>query len=177
MVSLYELLSKILERVPGDVVEVGVGNGQSALGLAAVITGDRAFYAYDTFNGFPLETLIDGEDKALAQDIGHPANTDVEKTLKDCGIVCIKGVFPNTFWVKKPSEVCFVHLDGDTYIATKAGLDLFWPIASKGALFCIHDYDNLNLSGVRRAVDEWRKEQQDGFEEFPTDTHWVIIKR
>ena len=49
-----------------------------------------------------------------------------------------------------------MHLDADLYKPTLAGLEYFYPRLAKGGVILIHDF-NHNWDGVRKAVDEFRK--------------------
>lgn len=153
------LTGTLFNLPPGDCVEVGVGNGQSALAILPHVNGGRLF-AYDTFSGFPLDTVDEGYDRDLCRSIGGPCNESVRADLESKGIVCVPGVFPVTFWKSRPEKVAFVHLDADTYVGTKSGLDLFSPLMGEGGFFLIHDYvkDASVMRGVHRAVHEFLAE-------------------
>ena len=56
----------MIEKIPGDIVECGVGRGRSILILATLNdllssseSGQRKIYGYDSFAGFPEPTAED----------------------------------------------------------------------------------------------------------------------
>jgi len=138
----------------GDWVELGVGNGKYAEKLAQ--NNLKKIWAYDTFDGkFPLETVGDGENPEMFTYGGQSSNPDVRYRLETLGIKCVTGLFPESFHNEHPESVNFVHVDMDTYSATKSALELFHPLMEPCGVFMVHDYDNKDMPGVKKAVDEF----------------------
>ena len=54
-----------------------------------------------------------------------------------------------------PAKISFAFLDGDLYTSIRTSLKLVTPKLAKGATLIIHDYNNPQLQGVAKAVDEW----------------------
>src|SRR4030042_1610847 len=146
-----------LDTVPGDLVEVGVGGGDSALVLCGS-RGSRLLYCYDTFGEFPLETASEFESADCLRSLGMCSSPLVLEKLDRQGVVCVKGIFPVTFWMDRPAVVSLVPLDVDTYVGTKSGLDLFSPLMSRGGFFAVHDWTNGRLHGVKSAVNKFLSE-------------------
>lgn len=118
--------------------------------------GAGPVWAYDTFDGvFPLLTVGEGENPSTYEVGGQSSPPSVKDQLEQLGVTCVKGVFPCTFFVNRPKSVSFVHVDMDTYMATKAALELFHPLMTYYGVFLIHDYDNESMGGVKKAVDEF----------------------
>lgn len=66
----------------------------------------------------------------------------------------------------------FAYLDGDhSYEGLKIDLPAYWVKLRPGALFCGHDYD---MSGVKRAVDEFAAESGRGFDVGPEGKDWLL---
>ena len=53
-----------------------------------------------------------------------------------------------------PEKIAFAFLDGDFYESIKDSLRLVIPKMSRDGVIIVHDYTNLALPGVKRAVDE-----------------------
>jgi len=82
----------------------------------------------------------------------------------------------------KDETLDFVYIDANhSYESCKQDIALWWPKVKKGGIFSGHDYLNEELPegsfGVKRAVDEYIKEQKQVLfvisQDWPT---WYIIK-
>lgn len=62
-----------------------------------------------------------------------------------------------------PERIAFAFLDGDFYESIRDSLKLVGPLMSEDGVLVVHDYSNLALPGVAKAVDEWRRGDE-GFE-------------
>jgi O-methyltransferase len=159
MMSLKLAANRIIQRnVPGVIAELGVYRGE----LAAVLNrlfADRTLYLFDTFEGFSVNDLFDGQEGRHS----HAAAGDFKDTSLDIvishmahpeKIVVRKGYFPAT---TEGLEETFalVSLDVDLYKPTLAGLHYFYPRLSRGGCIFVHDYNNRRFNGVRSAVDEF----------------------
>lgn len=69
-------------------------------------------------------------------------------------VIIKKGYFPETTTDIEDS-FCFVNLDVDIYESTKCGLTYFYPRMEKGGIIMIHDYNNYDTPGVKKAIDEF----------------------
>lgn len=123
-------------------------------------------YLFDTFNGFDerdveVENTI-GEQSFVDSSfnkVGHLADTTVQlvmdKMLYPKNVVIKKGWIPDTFH-GMDGRFCFVHPDMDLYLPMLAGLQYFYPKISRRIL--LHDYFLADLSGVKKAVEDYEKE-------------------
>ena len=76
-----------------------------------------------------------------------------------------KGYFPETAESLEDETFAFVSLDPDLYAPVLSGLEFFYPRLSKGGVIVVHDYDNKQFEGVRRAVDEFENKMSGSGEE------------
>ncbi len=131
-------------------------------------------FLYDTFEGFDENDLIDeashsfteeGKIKRLNGHFGNLAEGSesrikaVKSKLKykeKCHIQ--KGYFPDSANMEKKKYWVFVSLDMDLYRPMKAGLFYFWPNMVEGGVIFVHDYNNKDFSGIKKAVAEAEKE-------------------
>ena len=56
-----------------------------------------------------------------------------------------------------PKEIAFAFCDGDLYSSIRTSLRLVWPRLTKQGIVIVHDYNNAELPGSARAVDELLK--------------------
>jgi len=139
-------------RVEGDVAEVGVYEGGTALFLCDWMRDvGKEFYLFDSFLGFqptaedyPL-AIFEGGYKGVEEEVRELFKEEdkVHIVTGDC-VETIKEFEDKTF--------CFVHLDLDLYVPTKACLEFFPDRMSKGGIIMVHDYHEL--AGVSKAVRE-----------------------
>ena len=59
-----------------------------------------------------------------------------------------------------PEKISYAFLDGDLYQSIKTSLHLITDKMSQGGVIIVHDYNNPELPGSARAVDEWLKSHQ-----------------
>jgi hypothetical protein len=148
-------------HISGSVAEAGVFRGE----FAKVINEnfyDRKCYLFDTFEGFDeKDILIEGKNDFSNAKAGNYDLTSEELVLqkmryeKNC--IIRKGYFPDTTEGVEDT-FCFVNLDMDLYKPTLEGLKFFWDRMETGGVILIHDYFGEVYKGVKRAVEEFRKE-------------------
>lgn len=151
--------------VSGDIVEFGCYRGDTSLLMERVL--EREFpksqsrlWIYDSFEGLPARTR---EDASVAGDnfrAGELLVTkrEVVERFKKAGLRVPrirKGFFENLSNSDLPEEIAFAFLDGDLYQSIKTSLELVAPRMNKNGVILVHDYNNPQLPGVARAVDEW----------------------
>jgi predicted O-methyltransferase YrrM len=146
------MASKITQKVPGDIAEVGVYKGGSAKIICSA-KGDRPLHLFDTFAGLPK---VDDVDQVWPFYEGKfAASYDKVKAYlaQEKNVFLYKGIFPDTSAPVKDKHFSLVNLDVDTYESTKKCLEFFYPRMSPGGVILSHDY--LTAPGVRKAVDEY----------------------
>ena len=164
-VILSELRNALSRDVSGDIVEFGCYRGDTSLLMERVL--EREFpksqsrlWIYDSFEGLPARTR---EDASVAGDnfrAGELLVTkrEVVERFKKAGLRVPrirKGFFENLSNSDLPEEIAFAFLDGDLYQSIKTSLELVAPRMNKNGVILVHDYNNPQLPGVARAVDEW----------------------
>jgi O-methyltransferase len=157
--STLELCShEIYEKgVQGNVAELGVYKGDFAKEINAAFH-DRKLYLFDTFEGFDKRDVATEVGKGFSSGTQDFSDTSVETVLskmyhKENCIVC-KGFFPNS---AKGIEdrYCFVSIDADLYEPILAGLEYFYPRLEAGGYIFVHDFNNEEYKGARKAVIEF----------------------
>ncbi|MDO4759825.1 MAG: TylF/MycF/NovP-related O-methyltransferase [Candidatus Saccharibacteria bacterium] len=147
--------------VPGDFVELGCYEGDTSLLLAEVLKGaDKKLWLYDSFEGLPAKTLEDESAAGENFQEGVLAVTKREVKLRflraNLPVPIIKKAwFSDLTADDLPEKIAFAFLDGDLYQSIKESLALVWDKMADGGVIIVHDYDNPELPGVTKAVDEW----------------------
>ncbi len=161
--TLLELLEQTL-NLEGDVVEFGCYRGDTSVLFKRLLekkNSEKILWLYDSFEGLPAKTK---EDQSAAGDqfkAGELLVTkrEVIEKFKRFGLKLPKikkGFFEDLDPVEDvPEKICFAFLDGDLYTSIKTSLKLVENRMTKDAIIVVHDYNNPELPGSSRAVDEW----------------------
>ena len=180
-VILSELRNVLSRNVAGDIVEFGCYRGDTSLLIERVL--EREFpeslsrlWIYDSFEGLPAKTSKDASAAGDGFRQGEllVSKREVVERFKKAGLRVPrirKGFFENLndggvrgFSVSEmnlatsdlPGEIAFAFLDGDLYQSIKTSLELVTPRMNRqDGVILVHDYNNPQLPGVARAVDEW----------------------
>ena len=150
-----------VRKIPGDMAELGVASGASAMMIASRAPG-RILHLFDTFEGLPKPT---GQDSARFKERQYRYSLEeVQRYLKTDDIRFHRGLFPHTASDLSDTRFAFVHLDADLYESTKAGLEWFYPRLNNGAILIAHDYDTSD--GVNRAFEEFFADKPEPYIDF-----------
>lgn len=163
--------------VRGDFVEMGCYKGDTSLMLAEILrnfncrTGVdtvekpvdnsvKKLWIYDSFEGLPEKGAED--ESALGESFRTGelmvAKREVKRRFLRAGLpvpVIKKGWFADLTEKDMPEKISFAFLDGDFYESIKEALRLVGPRMMEGGVILVHDYNNLALPGVKKAVGEW----------------------
>ena len=180
---IISLLQQVLTKnIAGGVVELGCYKGDTSILFQRELqrTG-KNLWLYDSFAGLPEKTR---EDNSVAGDqfkTGELFVTKREVTEKfkrqSLPLPKIKKAFFEDLdpISDLPEKICFAFLDGDLYTSIKTSLSLVQNKMQSGSVVIIHDYNNPELPGSARAVDEWLKSHRYQIKQFKTQETLAII--
>src|SRR5690606_12888209 len=118
----------------------------------------------DTFEGFPEEKL--GIDKLW----NNTHSVDFEMVKKQFtgykNVQLVKGDFKDTINTLPDKEYSLVHVDCDSYRATKFVAEKMYPKLSKGGVMMFEDYGHPFCLSARIAVDQYFSKQKNFFAFF-----------
>lgn len=160
--------------LPGDFVELGCYEGDTSLLLAEILRdanvqdansgreNAKRLWIYDSFEGLPAKTDADFSVAGEAFQAGVLAVSKREVKLRflRAGLpvpVITKGWFSDLTDNDLPPKIAFAFLDGDLYESIRDSLKLVENKMVDGGMIIVHDYNNPELPGVTKAVDEWLK--------------------
>ena len=153
----YATLALAIERLqtdqtPGAFAEIGVYRGVTSSFIHRQAP-DRRFYLFDTFEGFPQESLDAGPDtrfrdtsqEGVAALIGDTHNIEFRK-----------GFFPATAAGLEAEQFSLVMLDVDLYLPALDVFRFFYPRMVRGGYFFLHDFNSPESNaGISRAIRWW----------------------
>lgn len=123
-------------------------------------TPSRRLWLYDSFAGLPEKTIEDASGAGQNFRAGELFVTKrevVEKIRRANlrNVVIKKAWFDDLTDQDLPHRIAFAFLDGDLYGSIKTSLKLVTPRLVKQGIMVVHDYNNPELPGSSRAVDEF----------------------
>ena len=187
--KIVELAKSCLE-LDGDFVEMGCYKGDTSLLLAEVLqhhffghargcspklmvqkndvcdtSAIKRLWIYDSFEGLPEKSLKD--ESEIGKDFkAHElfvTKRDVKLRFLKAGLKMPeikKAWFKDLKDTDFPEKIAFLFLDGDFYESICDSLRLTYDKMTPGGVMIIHDYNNLALPGVAKAVDEWNQDKK-----------------
>jgi O-methyltransferase len=177
--ATLELISDEINKknLKGNVAELGVYKGKFARYINLYFK-ERKLYLFDTFEGFDKRDVNQENKKGFSSGSQSFSDTSVESVLalmpypKSC--IPIKGFFPESAESIK-DEYVFVSLDADLYEPIYEGLKFFYPSLVTGGYIFIHDFNNDNYPGTRKAVETFCAEKNISFVPIPDSAGSAII--
>jgi hypothetical protein len=173
-------LFKMTLEVPGDIAELGVFRGLGLMTWANLLEsyciGDRTkvVYGFDNWTGFGELSSEDGKEEENVQKFNGGfsprqyfeelqnaiAIFDADRFIPwKSRIKLVNGNIEETAakFVQDNPGVRFslIHFDCDLYKPTKAALEAFWPILSRGGIMLFDEYSIAEWPGETKAVDEF----------------------
>ncbi|MBZ4188244.1 TylF/MycF/NovP-related O-methyltransferase [Niabella beijingensis] len=162
-ISSLELIAEEIRKnsVPGAVAELGVYRGDFAKYMNEAFP-DKTLYLFDTFEGFSKRDVLIEEANSYSPGTQDFSDTNaglvLDKMIKPDNCVIKKGYFPDS--LEGLEDVfAFVSLDADLYQPIYEGLQYFYPRLSRGGFIFIHDYNNDEYKGVKKAVTDYCNDQ------------------
>ena len=121
----------------------------------------QRLWIYDSFEGLPSKTREDESEagRNFQEGVLMVSKREVKARFLRAGLpvpVIKKGWFSDLTETDMPPEIAFAFLDGDLYQSIKDSLRLVEDKMADNGIIIVHDYDNIELPGVTKAVDEWR---------------------
>ena len=182
-ILLQELTKTLTHNIPGDVVEFGCYKADTSVLYQKLLesmgygvptqsenqaaqASQKMLWLYDSFEGLPAKTREDNSAAGDAFQAGELLVTkrEVIEKFKKMGLKLpkIKKAFFDDLDIiyDIPEKISYAFLDGDLYQSIKTSLRLVAEKMSQGGVIIVHDYNNPELPGSSRAVDEWLKAHQ-----------------
>lgn len=157
-------LARSVINLPGGFVEMGCYEGDTSLMLMQELHNKQRLWIYDSFEGLPSKTVEDESEagKNFQQGVLAVSKKVVKARFLRTGLpvpVIKKAWFSDLTDSDMPEKICFAFLDGDLYQSIKDSLRLVGNKMVAGGVIIVHDYNNPELPGVTKAVDEWLKDR------------------
>jgi O-methyltransferase len=145
-------LLKSVQKIPGDIAEVGVYKGGSSK-LICRFKDEKKLHLFDTFSGLPELSKEDNSKQFVKGKFNYSMEIVKDLLREYENVFFYKGIFPSTGESVKNKKFSFVHLDVDLYESTLDALKFFYPRMNKGGVIISHDY--FVAKGVKKAFNEF----------------------
>ena len=172
----YQRLFHLARACEGDVVECGIGRGQTLVMWAALVhdEGDhRHLWGFDSFEGFPMPTLEDASPRNWRQgEWAVSTPTTIRDLFVRAGysaewfrayVTLIKGFFADSLQLYSGGPIALLHLDVDLYESYRECLTKLYDKVAPGGVIAFDEYmgtfEYINAPGARRAIDEFFSER------------------
>ena len=160
-----ELCDKF-RHIKGSVVECGVWRGGMSAAMTEILGNKRTYYLFDSFEGLPAATEIDGKDA-----IAYQKNKNAPHYFDNCraeidyakkamsmtaakNVVFVKGWFSETLPNAEIVEpIAVLRLDGDWYESTMDCMENLYPKVAEGGLVILDDY--FYWDGFSKAIHDY----------------------
>ena len=131
--------------IEGDFVECGAYKGGSAAVLATALIPEQHLWLYDSFEGMPPVSEVDGENAKEWVGKCVASEADAIQVLTAVGLsntqyTIRKGWFNQTFKKPLPRRVALLHCDADWYNSVLIVLETFYPLIPKGGCVILDDF-------------------------------------
>jgi O-methyltransferase len=179
--STLELMSFEIKKrnVEGSIAELGVYEGKFARYINEYFP-DKKLYLFDTFEGFDNRDVANEAQRNFSSGTQDFSDTSINFVLKQMPFpdkcIPVKGFFPESANGIE-DEFVLVSLDADLYQPIYAGLNFFYPRLVPGGYILVHDFNNDNYKGSRKAVEQFCSEQNVNFVPLPDSGGSAIIAK
>jgi len=159
-----------IKGIEGDVVECGVGWGQSLLSIAYLVKIEHAkrnIWGFDSFSGFPEPTEEDKSPRNPKKGEWSTSMEEVYKLLVQTGldqvyitnkITLVRGFFEKTLPKYAGKQIALLHADADLYSSYKVIYDNLFDKVVPGGIIMFDEYMNTfeyyKFPGAKKAIDE-----------------------
>jgi hypothetical protein len=169
-------LFDIAGRLEGDIVECGVGRGETLL-LWAILCHDEArhrrLWGFDSFEGFPEPTREDASPRNVQKGEWNVATmASIRDLLVSSGfstewvrsrVTLVKGYFEESLRNYTGKRIALLHIDADLYQSYKTALQSLYARVPPGGVIAFDEYmgsfEHHDFPGAKKAIDEFFADQ------------------
>lgn len=188
-------LLSLVKDIKGDIVECGIGVGETFFALSALACAENAgrdLWGFDSFEGFPEPTPEDASPRNpkkgewnnfLSEDLIRQKllNSGIPAGFIGQHVRLVKGFFNKSLPSFTGESVALLHLDVDLYQSYKDTLEFFWPKVPLGGVVLFDEYKQPGVTdvfpGAARAIDEFLADRKNLIQFDQTVNRYYIIKQ
>lgn len=199
----FTRLYRIISNVQGDVVECGLGEGNTFAMLAYLIGSEkyrgpaRTLWGFDSFEGWPEPAASDASPRNPQKGEWRVNEEMIMKRFEESGIykefpelaiLTIKGFFNETLPRFPARQIAFLHIDADLYPGYRDALVNLFPKVSIGGVVAFDEYREFpntpeyghgaveKWPGCTKAVDEYFQGRPEKFQYDPETKKYFVVR-
>jgi predicted O-methyltransferase YrrM len=143
----------------GNIIEIGVGAGETTAYLRNYFNENFNLFIYDSFEGLSEPTTDDllGNFHVVKGNLCYRLDYIKHILNQNCtnkNIEYIQGWVDDTIPKNLPNDICFAHIDVDLYEPTYHSLKHVIPKMKKNGVIIVDDYDDPVWIGPKKACDK-----------------------
>lgn len=174
----YKLFTDLVRKIPGNIVECGVGKGRTLL-YFTYLCPDRNIHGFDSFEGFPEPTKEDASGRNPKKgEWSGVSESDILRIIKVAGVhkkvLLHRGFLSETVGTYSGEEIALLHIDVDLYGSYKDSFKLVRFVVP-GGIILFDEYETKAFPGATKAVDEFIRET--GLELLQEAGRYYVVKK
>lgn len=184
-IILLKLESTLKNNIDGDIVELGCNKWRTSLLIAKLLkdyASDKKFHVYDSFNGLPEKSHNDIAKKPNLIFKEWSCKTNLDYFKFNFNFAHQKIPIIHIGWFKEipdcdyPEKISFAFFDGDFYSSIYDSFTKVYDRLTTWWIICIHDYNSVNLPGVKQACDDFLKDKPERITSMDNIELGLLIK-
>jgi len=194
-----------IRGIPGDVVECGLGEGNTFAMLAYLIGSEdrqpsRTLWGFDSFEGWPEPDSFDASPRNPTKGEWTVSEEMITRRFEESGIYkefpqlkvkTVKGFLRDTLsggsQADLPDQIAFLHIDVDLYEGYRDALKYLFPKVSKGGLVLFDEYKEFHPEdpaygdlekwpGCTKAIDDYFRDRPETIQYHPETKKYYVVK-
>lgn len=178
--------------IEGDIVECGIGGGQSFIFLAFLVKEEmekRKLWGFDSFEGFPDTSENDksirdpkrGQNKTNVLDFYKLLfNMELSEEFLSSQLSIVRGFFSESLKNYTGNRIALLHIDVDLYESYLAVLEELYPKVTNGGIILFDEYinsfENIKFPGAKKAIDEYFSGQKINMSRDDLSGKFYVVK-
>lgn len=184
----FNEFAKLIESIPGDVIELGFGYGNSAVVLCSLDAHgfkERKLYFFDSFKGFPKSSIFDLSYRNPKEgELSHRTMGEATEQLQqflNCEkladrIQFVEGFVEQSLINFSSPKIALLHIDLDLYSAHKITLESVFDSVVTGGIVIFDDYNEAKWLGAKKAIDEFFADKIELIQKHKSGKYYLIKK-
>ena len=192
----------MVQGLPGDVVECGLGEGNTFSMLAYLVGSDinrsRILWGFDSFKGWPAPTRWDESPRnpqegewAVTEEMiqARLDESGIRKAFPGLDLRIVKGFFDRSLPNFPARPIAFLHIDADLYPSYRDALKYLFPHVVVGGIVAFDEYREFpsgpeyadrtieKWPGASKAINDYFANRSETIQYHPETKKYYVVKK